>query len=202
MYKRQPWDECDARQQLLATPLAANDAWEREPVGVGAGIELLGAPTLSSKYRFAREAWADADTPLPALMSGPRRADVDPALSDDESDTEIDGEWHPPTEERLRQLYTLPAPPAAEAEGEAAEGEAAEGEAAAGGAAAEDDDALARVAPERIVAVDGGSERARAAAALQAEHWEKRLALAAKFRSELLATNALIGNPRLRISPD
>ena len=128
-----PWDECDARQQLLATPLAANDAWEREPVGVGAGIELLGAPTLSSKYRFAREAWADADAPLPALMSGPRRADVDPALSDDESDTEIDGEWHPPTEERLRQLYTLPAPPAAEAEGEAAEGEAA-----AGGAAAED----------------------------------------------------------------
>ena len=122
-------------------------------------------------------------------MSGPRRADVDPALSDDESDTEIDGEWHPPTEERLRQLYTLPAPPAAEAEGEAAEGE-------------EVDDALARVAPERIVAVDGGSERARAAAALQAEHWEKRLALAAKFRSELLATNALIGNPRLRISPD
>ena len=58
------------------------------------------------------------------------------------------------------------------------------------------------MAPERIVAVDGGSERARAAAALQAEHWEKRLALAAKFRSELLATNALIGNPRLRISPD
>ena len=40
------------------------------------------------------------------------------------------------------------------------------------------------------------------AAALQAEHWEKRLALAAKFRSELLATNALISNPRLRISPD
>ena len=46
------------------------------------------------------------------------------------------------------------------------------GRGAAGGAAEEDDDAPARVAPERIVA-DGGSE-ARAAAALQAEHWEKR----------------------------
>jgi hypothetical protein len=129
--------ETDVEYHLRARPLATNDAWMREPTGLATARTLLGEETISARWRPPLRAWSDVAAPLPQLMREQAARDVDPELSEDESDTEVSVQA--PTEARLREIFEMPRVAGAGVGGEGREGGGAgEGsaEGAAGGAGA------------------------------------------------------------------
>ena len=185
--------------QLRPKEVAANQYWRDEETGCGAGIVLLRAPTISSRWRAQRDPWADALVALPRPMRGPRGVDTAEELSEDESDTEV--EFALPTEQRLREIFVIPT-----ADGrfpKPGEEEAAEAEGSADAAAAPEVDVGVSegwVAPERVLPLDTGSELAMAEAELQKEQNEVRKKLRTQLREKMEALNELIEPPRFKLS--
>ena len=193
-----PHAETDVEFHLRARPVPANEAWLHEPIGLSSSRTLLLQETISSRCSPRRGMWAEAAAPLPKLLSGASKQDLDHELSDDESDTDV--ELQAPTEERLRQIFELPD---AEGEGPA---DADPGATPAAEVAPSSFAALAEaaeavlVSPERIMPVDHGSELARAEAALQADLAAAQKAERRKLGEALDALNTHIEDPRFHLA--
>jgi len=157
--------ESDARMQLRPLPVPPNASWRDEPVGSSVSLCLLRQPTISAWWRALRNPWADALVELPRPMQRVHGADVADELSEDESDTEV--EIAPPSEQRLREIFALPA---GSCGGDAKQQSPANHL----NGAAEPAGAYTRgVAPERVLPLDLESELAQEDSAMQANHAEE-----------------------------
>ena len=198
--------ETDVRMMLRPMPLRCNEYWKAESIGFGSGIALLEASSLSSKWRAKHDPWADAHArSMPAKMADIHEPDRAEELSEDESDTEIEpGLLFPPELANVGKIFDLPPLVGDTAEAAAPADDAipeAPAEVSAAAEAAEQvDDGDVAVAPERSLAVDVFSERARAEAELEDEAKMARRQQRLELRTRFAKLNEYIEQPRHQLS--